>query len=70
LNRRDRPIGPLEKYQVTALDGVIDDVVERRSSTIRGSLRTAIVRRGESSIGSLRDADLLAGVPTIATRHS
>src|SRR6185369_6867124 len=26
-------------------------VVERRSSTIRGSLRTAILRRGESSIG-------------------
>ena len=26
-------------------------VVERRSSTVRGSLRTAIVRRGESSIG-------------------
>ena len=31
-------------------------VVERRSSTVGGSLRTAILRLGESSIGSARDA--------------
>src|SRR6188472_3145207 len=38
-------------------------VVERRSSTVGGSLRTAILRLGESSIGSGRDADTCGQVP-------
>src|SRR3954451_15408381 len=44
-------------------------VVERRSSTVGGSLRTAILRLGESSIGLRPDAAVGDAVPRVTDRR-
>src|SRR6476659_4078727 len=49
--------------------GSSETVVERRSSTVGGSLRTAILRPGESSIGFGGDAALRERVPLPTDRR-